>query len=1046
MKIKNLEKNLAIIASAGCGKTEELAMRFIKLLDAGAKPESILAMTFTRLAAGEMLDRVLDRLSEAVLDSDKKQKLIEQLWGTGRTDADFKKLLKLIIDKLNCLRLATLDSFFVELITCFAPELDIDLNLQLTDDFSKSVLETKALDKIYSDARKDEDYYRELKKVFDKITQGNEESSVERKLEKGIEKGYELFLRTKKEAWENFPVPDIDVSDENGEKIIEELLNCEGLKMIKNKKFDSYLKKINERDWDGIFSNGPVKNFIANKEKFYQWPIQEISKDVLEKIVDFVLARKLNEVVPATKAYHKFLTEFHEKYKEIKSNSGLITFSDICRILNNDNSLFMDAGKIEMYFRLDATIKHLLIDEFQDTSWDQWQSIFPIAEEIISDTTGDRSFFIVGDIKQAIYGWRGGDAELFNKIVNYYQTIKSASLEKSWRSGNNILNPINEIFNYDQEKIKKWKEKSKFKKHTSAVTEKKPGYTEVRYLEPTDEHKEKLSTSDKQQLKQKAVIELLKKIKPWARGLKTALLFSQNKDINEWSTRLKAAGIPCFNQGKSRLLDNVAVLAVLALFKWMDMPEDPLAEFHVKNSFLCEEVKTKAELFELKSFLFYNSYSKLIEKVVRKIKKYTDEMTNARLDQLIETAEQFQPNASTCPSDFIDYVEKIHKKEPPTSEGVVLVTMHSSKGMTYDIVILPELEKAPPNSGKIDFLEEKNEFDGELKQPETETVLLRPASNLVKTNPKLNSMLTAGLDNFEHEFYNKMYVALTRAAEALYIVCSKGNENHFSKLIMDALDCKSDSIKEPEEYKNISGEIKFQKGRPLWFVHKKLKTTPQIQKPKILKKVYLSKNSERRRQYITPSSASQNKNEKKFTAPKWLRKKAKGAERGTIIHELFAKVDWLNEDIFELKKDLLKVAKKGSKTFSETELLKIIEEFLEILKKDEIKNILKKTESQCEVFNEKSFALIIDKKLVRGTFDRVVLYPNSIKPEKIEIYDYKTDLIDTEQEITNLVEKYNLQMEIYTKVLSKAYNISVEKISQFLIFTSPGIVKKCGSV
>jgi len=59
-----LEKNQAIMASAGCGKTEELAMRYIKLLEAGAKPESILALTFTRLAAGEMLDRVLDRLSE----------------------------------------------------------------------------------------------------------------------------------------------------------------------------------------------------------------------------------------------------------------------------------------------------------------------------------------------------------------------------------------------------------------------------------------------------------------------------------------------------------------------------------------------------------------------------------------------------------------------------------------------------------------------------------------------------------------------------------------------------------------------------------------------------------------------------------------------------------------------------------------------------------------------------------------------------------------------------------------------------------------------
>jgi len=1058
----NFEKNQAIMAAAGCGKTEELAMRYIKLLEAGAKPESILALTFTRLAAGEMLDRVIDRLSEAVLSDKKKEDLIKQLWGDGKSDVDFSKLLKLIIENLNCLRLKTLDSFFIELVKCFAPELDVDLNLQLTDDFSNSVLETKAIDKIYSSARKDKDYYKELKKVFDKITQDNKESNVERKFKKGIENGYELFLRTKKEAWENFSMPDIDTSDENWTAIVDEFENCDSFKPLlnreKNSSYINYLEKFKSRNFIKITETGPIKKLLdADNQKNMNygakpniWDLNdETNKDnlILKKIIDYIFAYELKKVIPATKSYYNFLYEFDKKYKQIKYDSGLITFSDVCRILNNDDSIFTESGKMEMYFRLDATIKHLLIDEFQDTSWEQWQAIFPIAEEIISDTSGDRSFFIVGDIKQAIYSWRGGDYELFNKIIDYYKNIKNDSLEKSWRSGNNILNPINKIFCFEDDKIKKWSEKSKFKKHVSAVDKYNPGYTEVRYVEAEKIDNKKVHASDQIVVKQEAVISLLKKIKPWERGLKTAIIFKSNNLLNNWNTELKNSGIPCCSQGKSRLLDNIAVQAVLALFKWMETPEDKLVEFHVLNSFLSEVVKNKEKLFELKSFLFYNSYSKFIEKIIAKIKKSVDKTTRARLNQLIETAEQFQPNSSTCPTDFISYVEKIYKKEPPTSQGVVLVTMHSSKGMTYDMVILPDMDRSLSINSENIFLENINKFDKELKQPETQSIILKPSSKISKIDPLLNSMFETTKEKAEHEFYNIMYVALTRAAKALYIIRAPGRGKTFSDLINLALECKGDIITPIAKLEDIPGVIDFQKGCPLWFENEKIISKSKENKTvsEFVKKAKFDKVSERRRQYITPSTVKQNKTDKKIILPKFFKQKSNAAERGTIIHELFATIEWLEPENLKSNTELLKISKRVSKTFSEKELLEIIDDFSNILKKDEIKFALEKTNENSEVFLEKSFAAITDgnSKLVRGIFDRVIFFPNSTNPEKIVLYDFKTDAINSEIEISNSVEKYLPQMKIYTNALKQAYNISEDKISKFLVFTSPGIVKKC---
>src|SRR5690606_14616117 len=75
---------------------------------------------------------------------------------------------------------------------------------------------------------------------------------------------------------------------------------------------------------------------------------------------------------------------------------------------------------LEIYFRLDARVQHLMLDEFQDTSLDQWAVLDPIASEVAAHVDGfaSRTFFCVGDVKQAIYGWRGGCADLLSGMVD----------------------------------------------------------------------------------------------------------------------------------------------------------------------------------------------------------------------------------------------------------------------------------------------------------------------------------------------------------------------------------------------------------------------------------------------------------------------------------------------------------------------------------------------------------------------------------------------------------------------------------------------------
>ena len=110
-----------------------------------------------------------------------------------------------------------------------------------------------------------------------------------------------------------------------------------------------------------------------------------------------------------------------------------------------------EESRLRIDYRLDAKFEHWLLDEFQDTSYMQWSIIENLVDEAVQDLSGERSLFQVGDIKQAIYAWRGGDTQLFGDIAKRYQgederALKMRDLSVSWRSGEDVIQPLNQIF------------------------------------------------------------------------------------------------------------------------------------------------------------------------------------------------------------------------------------------------------------------------------------------------------------------------------------------------------------------------------------------------------------------------------------------------------------------------------------------------------------------------------------------------------------------------------------------------------------------------
>src|SRR3954465_10083146 len=109
-------RHIMILASAGPGKTYALTNRFVELLARGAPPERIVALTFTRKAAGEFFDEILNKLARAARDASYAQKLAKHLEIPSLLPKDFLRMLRTVVDAMHRLRLGTLDGFFAKIV------------------------------------------------------------------------------------------------------------------------------------------------------------------------------------------------------------------------------------------------------------------------------------------------------------------------------------------------------------------------------------------------------------------------------------------------------------------------------------------------------------------------------------------------------------------------------------------------------------------------------------------------------------------------------------------------------------------------------------------------------------------------------------------------------------------------------------------------------------------------------------------------------------------------------------------------------------------
>ncbi|MEN6556557.1 MAG: UvrD-helicase domain-containing protein, partial [Thermoguttaceae bacterium] len=196
MKQSSAFSNLVIRASAGTGKTFQLSNRYLAIALAGAAVDSILATTFTRKAAGEILDRVLLRLADAALSDDRRAELGDQL-GTGPIDpADCRRLLGEMVRQTHRLRIGTLDSFFMQIAQSFSLELGLPPGWQIADELTDVRLQRKAIRQLLQ-----RHSTGDVLRLMHLLTKGEATRSVGDQIASLVEGLHSLYQESSPEAW-----------------------------------------------------------------------------------------------------------------------------------------------------------------------------------------------------------------------------------------------------------------------------------------------------------------------------------------------------------------------------------------------------------------------------------------------------------------------------------------------------------------------------------------------------------------------------------------------------------------------------------------------------------------------------------------------------------------------------------------------------------------------------------------------------------------------------------------------------------------------------
>ena len=851
-----------IRASAGTGKTYRLSLEFIDILlqnRDNIEFDEILVITFTRKATFEIKERIFSHLAK--ICSNKGQeiitnlKLIDPVLEIGKEEIVYLNQVyrKMLINKSR-LNVSTIDSFTTKIFTnLIAPYLQID-NIRIDPQINETYL-PEILDKIISktNLQKFINLFasirsKNLKKINDLVT----EILRMRWLIEGFAGDVSFEIDLKKEQKETFSTYQLSLSkyltEIQSNLIIlsekdpsKEEINS----FFKSKIHDMITSRINLADIKSVDIKNKLSTFFLNKKflhnhfktilsdqyfwngnKYFNKKEDDDIKNELIKLenkMKTALADWLfyDRLLPEMKALIDLSKLIYLSYNRIKFRDKIFTYDDLTfythkYLYDPEISIIDPDNVLNLFYEfLSYRFRYILIDEFQDTSIMQWNIISPLISEIISGT-GQKDYggmIIVGDEKQSIYGWRGGEKALLEECAKLHlaEDIK-ISLNKTYRCGKNIQDFINGIFSnpYLHNALDFHGVGWYYEPISSAYPE-KPGYTQVNIVNQSDLKEDKEINSNLliyRDFVDNIVLPMIGsgEISP----VRTAVIARKNKELSDLATILEEYGIDFILESTASVFEHRAVKPILYLLRFL-----AYTDYHELVKFLRSDL-VLISTQDLKDFLVifrkegYPNYIKqdgipdifsniehinklkhsssilvLTKEILERfgvLRTFSLELDVKNINRFLEIVADFELSNRDHSSNlegFIRYCTENESKEEFTQVGISesnsinLLTIHKAKGLEFDNVFFLQDLNIRFGSNH-EGLYQASRYDEPYRN--LNELILTYNYRKVLENSRFGNLAREMELNQTMEELNNIYVGITRAKSGLIVYYHYNNK------------------------------------------------------------------------------------------------------------------------------------------------------------------------------------------------------------------------------------------------------------------------------
>lgn len=832
-------------SSAGSGKTYTLVKEYLKIALNSPSPytfKNILAITFTNKAAAEMKERVISALAKLSKEQNEEGYdagyVADIAEATGLTETDLstraKAVFEAILHNYSDFAISTIDSFVHRVVRAFAFDLGIPLSFSVELDADK--LLDYAIDELISRAGSDALLTKALVEFTEARTDDEKSWRIEHDLKNFAYTLLDTEGRLNARKLRSLTIADILETRQKLEAFINGFkgqmvsIGTQALQIIENYDIPTDAFAYGKTGVGKYFiylEQGRVDKFMPSKRNVVdvvennKWaPAKSDYKDAIYDAANELEPLFRKAMTLLDKDFERFnyysllnksifllalLNELQKIIDEYRVQTGTVHISEFDERLG---SVVQNEPVPYVYERLGEKFKYFLIDEFQDTSTTQWQNLLPLIHNSLSGDEKGVDYFnmVVGDAKQAIYRWRGGDVEQFvnlpevaNKADNELvaeraemiaSTFSEQFLSKNWRSKREVIEFNNAFFEFASRRLEDYQHI--YTKHEQEFDEKKTGGL-VRFEFLPDELEDDLTHDD---IYCQKVVELIQSLQ--AEGYKLgdiAILTRKNTYGSLLAQHLTEQGITIVSDESLLLIKSPAVNLLISFLKRFANPEDNIASAAILETIL-GQVGNSAKL---------NEVLKAIERkettYTEQLLEFAPDLLNPRLKglsiyELVEEASRLLGltiKADAYLQQFLDVVLKFMAEQgnsvpgfltwwaedswrisvslPESNEAVRIMTIHKSKGLQFPVVIFSHANWRESNRGDFEWIE-NNEPELMQQLP----MALVPLEKSME-NTRLAPMYEAELQKRKLDTLNLLYVAMTRPEERLYVISTLPGRN-----------------------------------------------------------------------------------------------------------------------------------------------------------------------------------------------------------------------------------------------------------------------------